>query len=126
MVSKSEALEKEIERMQMEQAGVIKNKLKTQAENLNGIQFIAQKVSVENADMVKKIAYDLRKEVDNLFLVLGAEIDGKAHLTLMFNEQLVANKSLNASQLIRQLAKHIQGGGGGQSDPPPFCQQSCS
>ena len=114
MVNKAEALEKEIERMQMEQAGIIKNGLKTKVENLNGIQFIAQKVSVENADMVKKIAYDLRKEVDNLFLVLGAEIDGKAHLTLMFNDQLLAKNDLNASKLIRQLAKHIQGGGGGQ------------
>jgi alanyl-tRNA synthetase len=65
--------------------------------------------------MVKKIAYDLRNEVPNLFLILGAKIGGKAHLTLMFDDELVKSKNLNAGKLIRTLAKNIQGGGGGQA-----------
>ncbi len=113
-LSENETLKKEIESMHMAQAGVIKNDLKGRAEDINGVQFIAEKVKVKNTDMVKKIAYDLRKEVDNLFLVLGADINGKAHLTLMFDDQLTAEKSLNAGKMIRDLAKHIQGGGGGQ------------
>lgn len=107
-------LRKEIERMQMEQAGVIKNSIKDSGEDINGIHFIAQKVTVKNADMVKKIAYDLRKEIPNLFLVLGAEIGNKAHLTLIFADELLENHSLNAGKMIRDLARNIKGGGGGQ------------
>ncbi len=108
-------LRKEIERMQMEKAGVIKNKLKGEAIDINGIQFIGKRLQVANADMVKKIAYDLRKEVPNLFLILGAEINSKAHLTLMFDDELTQAKALNAGKMIRTLARNIKGGGGGQA-----------
>ena len=115
VVDENAQLRKEIERMQMERAGTIKNQLKTQAENINGLSFVAQQIEVANAEMVKKIAYDLRNELPALFLVLGAEIDGKAHLTVMFDDELTKTKDLNAGKLIRDLAKHIQGGGGGQA-----------
>ena len=115
LIDENTALRREIERMQMESAGLIKNGLKTQVEAINGLQFIGKQIEASTADMVKKIAYDLRNEVPNLFLVLGAKIDGKAHLTLMFDDELVKSKNLNAGKLIRTLAKNIQGGGGGQA-----------
>ncbi len=115
LVEENPKLKKEVERMEMEQAGVIKNKLKTTVKEINGIHFIGTRLEVKNADMVKKIAFDLRKEVSNLFLVIGAEINSKAHLTLMFDDALVQAKELNAGKLIRELAKNIKGGGGGQA-----------
>ena len=114
-LAENAALKKEIESMLMEKAGMLKNELKQQAQNINGVQFIGKQVQVSHADMVKKMAYDLKNEVSNLFLVLGSEINGKAHLTLMFDEQLTQEKNLNAGKLIRELAKNIKGGGGGQA-----------
>jgi alanyl-tRNA synthetase len=47
-------------------------------------------------------------------ILLGAEIDGKPHLSLVLSDALVQSKNLNASNIIRTIAKNIQGGGGGQ------------
>ena len=49
-----------------------------------------------------------------MFLVLGAENEGKANLTVMISENLIKEKGLDAGKIIRDLAKEIQGGGGGQ------------
>lgn len=116
LLAENERLRKEIEHLHTEQAVQLKNNLKTKAVTLpNGINFLGQNLTGNlTADMVKKIAYDLKNEMPNLFLVLGATIDDKAHLTLMLADELVQNHQLNAGTLIRTLAKHIQGGGGGQ------------
>ena len=57
----------------------------------------------------------MRSEVQNLFMVLGAEVKGKPNLTVVVSENLVKDKGLNAGVIIRDLAKEIQGGGGGQA-----------
>jgi alanyl-tRNA synthetase len=106
-------LRKELERLQMERAGVLKNELKTQFTVQNGINFLAKRIAVDNADVVKKIAYDLRNEVPNMVLVLGCEMAGKANLTVMVSDELT--NQFNATQIIKQIAKHIRGGGGGQA-----------
>ena len=97
----------------MERAGVLKNELKTQFTVQNGINFLAKRIAVDNADVVKKIAYDLRNEVPNMVLVLGCEMGGKANLTVMVSDELT--NQFNATQIIKQIAKHIRGGGGGQA-----------
>jgi alanyl-tRNA synthetase len=67
-----------------------------------------------NADAIKNLAYQLKDIVSDLFLVLAAEIDGKPSLTVMIAENLVKEKGLNAGNIVRELAKEIKGGGGGQ------------
>ena len=67
-----------------------------------------------NADAVKNLAYQLKDIVSNLYLVLAADFDGKPNLTVMIAENLVKEKGLNAGTIVRELAKEIQGGGGGQ------------
>ena len=52
--------------------------------------------------------------MENLVLALGADLDGKAHLTLMISDSLVKELGLDARQLIREVSGEIQGGGGGQ------------
>ena len=58
--------------------------------------------------------YQLKGEVDNLFLVLGSAISGKPSITVMIAENLVAEKGLNAGTIVREAANEMQGGGGGQ------------
>jgi len=80
---------------------------------VNGINFIAEKVEMD-AESAKTLAFELSKVTENLFLVFAGEADGKAHLTVMVSENLVKEKGLHAGNIIRELAKEIQGGGGGQ------------
>jgi len=114
LIEEVNTLNKKVEELIAEQAQVIKKNLIQQKENINGINFIAAKIELNSASAIKDISYQLKNEVDNLFLALGAEIDGKANLSVMISENLVKEKSWNASVIIREIAKEIQGGGGGQ------------
>ncbi len=114
LLEENAKLKKEIEKSVLEKSAGLKNELAEKAEVINGINFIAQKVQLPNADAIKGLAYQLKDIVDNLFLVLAADIDGKPSLTVMIAENLVKEKNLNAGNIVRELAKEIKGGGGGQ------------
>jgi alanyl-tRNA synthetase len=93
----------------------IAKNLKKDIESVGGINFIAKKVPVDEVDQLKDIAYNLKTQVTDLYLVLAAEIDGKANLAVMLSENLVKDKNLNAGNIIREISKEIEGGGGGQA-----------
>lgn len=114
LLEENAKLKKEIEKSILEKSSGLKDELAKQAENINGINFIAQKVALPNADAVKNLAYQLKDIVSDLFLVLAADIDGKPNLTVMLSDSLVKDRGLNAGNIVRELAKEIQGGGGGQ------------
>jgi alanyl-tRNA synthetase len=114
LLEENSKLKKEIEKSVLEKSAGLKNELAQKAEQINGINFIAQQVALPNADAIKNLAYQVKDIVTNLFLVLAAEIDGKPSLTVMIAENLVKEKGLNAGNIIRELAKEIKGGGGGQ------------
>ena len=75
---------------------------------------IIGKIQIDSADVVKNIAFEIKQKVDNLALVLAADIAGKPQVTVMFSDNLVKDKDLNAGKLVKELAKEIKGGGGGQ------------
>ncbi|MEY3679049.1 MAG: alanine--tRNA ligase [Bacteroidota bacterium] len=108
------SLKKEVEKSILEKAAGLKTELAQKAIQVNGINFIAQKVNLPSAEAVKTLAYSLKDIVSDLFLVLAAEIDGKPSLTVMLSDHLVKDKALHAGNIIRELAKEIEGGGGGQ------------
>ncbi|HEU4717116.1 MAG TPA: alanine--tRNA ligase, partial [Bacteroidia bacterium] len=114
LLEEKSALEKQVDALLRQKAKTIKSELIGKAEKVNGIHFIAQKIDLGSAEAIKDLAFELRNQLDPLFLVLGAEVNGKASLTLMISDDLVKEKKLNAGQIIRDLAKEIQGGGGGQ------------
>ena len=64
---------------------------------------------------MKELSFACIQELDNLFIVLGAENKGKANLSVIISNELIKNKGLNASEIIRTIAKEIDGGGGGQA-----------
>jgi alanyl-tRNA synthetase len=76
------------------------------------VRFIAKEVEMDANDM-KTISFALRKE-EKLAMVLGATVGKKALLSVMLTDDLVA-KGLNAGTLINEIAKEIEGGGGGQA-----------
>lgn len=108
------SLKKEVEALRKAQAKNLKSDLKAKLQEINGVHFLAEKVDLD-ANGMKDLAFQLGGEIDNLFLLLGANVNGKALLTCYIDKTLATEKSLNAGQIIRDLGKHIQGGGGGQA-----------
>ncbi len=107
-------LQKQLEQFELQQLSSLKESLVRGAQDINGVKFVAEQVQVSSADYLKKLAFDMRQVVDDLVLVLAAEIDGKPQIAVMLSDNLVSEKNLNASQMVRELAKDIKGGGGGQ------------
>ncbi|AKD04633.1 alanine--tRNA ligase [Pontibacter korlensis] len=107
-------LQKQLEAFELKQLSSLKDSLAHKAQQLDGINLITERVELSSADYLKKLAFDMRQVVDNLVLVLAAEIDGKPQIAVMLSDNLVQDKNLNASQMVRELAKEIKGGGGGQ------------
>jgi len=107
-------LKKELEKMRNAQAGALKDQLKAKVETINEVQYLGAKIDLDDANAIKTLAFQLEKELDNAVIILGAEVKGKALLTIMISKEIAGQDKLHAGTMIRQLAKHIQGGGGGQ------------
>ena len=114
LILENAKLKKELEKATIEKIKILKKELLTKVEVINGINFIGQKVEVADADALKNLAFGLRDAVENLFLILAADFNGKPNLSVMVSENLIKERGMNASSIVRELAKEIQGGGGGQ------------
>jgi alanyl-tRNA synthetase len=114
LIEENNRLKKEIEKTIIERSAGLKHELVKNIRIINGINLIAQQVELPNTDAVKSLAYAVKDLVNDLFLVLACEIDGKPSLTVMVSENLIKERNLNAGSIVRELAKEIQGGGGGQ------------
>jgi alanyl-tRNA synthetase len=115
LIEQANSLQKTVASYQAKEIGGLKTELANQIGLQNGIPALIAQVSVPNADALKNLAFDLQTEAGSLFCLLVAEIDGKASLALAISKDLVEGKSLNAGTIIRELAKEVQGGGGGQA-----------
>lgn len=107
------ALQKQIQELLKDKAKNLKGDLKKEVETINTIQFLAKEVDLDASGM-KDLAFEMGGEIDNLFLLFGSNQDGKALLTCYISKELATEKDLNAGQIVRELGKCIQGGGGGQ------------
>jgi alanyl-tRNA synthetase len=114
LLEENAKLRKEAEKGIVEQANNLKNKIVHHMKTIKGITFVASHVDLPTADAVKNLAYSIADMVDNMFLVFTTLIDDKPGITVMLSENLVKEKGFNASNIVRELAKDIQGGGGGQ------------
>jgi alanyl-tRNA synthetase len=114
LIDENTALQKKIEQFTSEKTQVVKNSLLNKIRNVNGMNVISERIELPTADAIKNLSFELKNQVDNLFFLAGAQIEDKAILSLIISENLVKDKNLNATNIIRELAKEIQGGGGGQ------------
>ena len=114
LLEEKHALEKKIELINQERANELKDDLAKKALESNGYHLILEKVSVPNADTLKNIAYGLRNQFDDLLLILAADVDSKPQVAVMIGEKLMASKKYHAGNMVKELAKEIDGGGGGQ------------
>ena len=114
LFNEKNGLVKQIEVFNKTKSKELKKVMIDAVEVYKSINIISFEGIFPSAASVKEIAFDLKREMDHLILLIGANIEGKPLLTVMINEELVKQKDLNASVLIRQMAKSIQGSGGGQ------------
>jgi alanyl-tRNA synthetase len=114
LIEEAHQLRKRIELFEKDQLRQVKELLKSKAVSVSGGNLICERVDLSNASLIKDLAYQLKGEIPNLYLVIGALLDGKPNLTIMISDELVSSKGLNAGAIIRESAKEMQGGGGGQ------------
>ena len=106
-------LKKQVEDFMKEKEAALKERLLKNVQEIHGIKVIKFCAPLP-AEVVKNIAFQLRGEItENLFFVAGSTDNGKPMLTVMLSDNLVAG-GLKAGNLVKEAAKLIQGGGGGQ------------
>ena len=113
MQQQNSALQKQVAQLLKEKAKNIKGDLKNEVVELNGVHFLTKELDLDAAGL-KDLAFELGGEIDNLFILFGSKANNKALLTCYIDKQLVSSKGLDAGKIVRELGKHIQGGGGGQ------------
>ncbi len=106
-------LTKQIELLMKDKVKNLTAELGPQLQTINGIKFLSKLVDVD-ANGAKDLAYEIGNTDKNIFLVLATAEEGKPMLTCYISKELVAEKNLNAGNVVRELGKFIQGGGGGQ------------
>jgi len=106
-------LKKQVEQLIKDKAKGLKGELTSQIQEINGVKFLATQVDLD-ANGAKDLAYDLGANETNLFIVFATVTEDKPMLTCYISKELVSDKGLNAGQVVRELGKYIQGGGGGQ------------
>jgi alanyl-tRNA synthetase len=107
-------LKKQVEQLLKDKARGLKTELAAQIIEVNGVKFLSTEVDLD-ANGAKDLAYELGQNQTNLFLVFGTISEDKPMLTCSISKELVSDRNLNAGQVVRELGKYIQGGGGGQA-----------
>ena len=111
------ALRKEVEHLLQEKAQSTAASLLAKATDHEGCKLIVETLHV-SGDQLRNIALTLKQLDETSLAILGSVCDGKPALCLLLPQPYVDTKGLDATKLIREVAKEIQGGGGGQ---PTLC-----
>ncbi len=113
MLESNDALSKEVESMRREQVSQWAEKIAASTPVREGMQLIAMQTD-RRADFIKDLAYNLRSRSPQLVFVVGTVSEGKPSLTVMLGEE-ITSRGVNAGAVVREAAKLMQGGGGGQA-----------
>ena len=113
-IEEHDSMKKSIEQFQAERVERVKEKLISQASIVNGVKVIASTLIMKQ-DAAKDLVFKIRAaEPERMLCVVGSTFDGRPTLSVMISEDLVKEHGLNAGQMVREAAKLIKGGGGGQ------------
>ncbi len=114
MQDENKALRKEIESLMAAQAGNMKDDLVKGAEEINGVKFVTQKLEGIDSKTAKTLAHNIANDLGEAVVLFGIVDGPKIQLMLLISESLTKSKDLHAGNIIREIAKEIGGGGGGQ------------
>lgn len=113
-IEEHDSMKKSIEQFQAERVERVKEKLISQARVVNGVKVIATTIMMKQ-DAAKDLVFKIRAaEPEHMLCVVGSTFDERPTLSVMISEDLVKDRGLNAGKMVREAAKLIKGGGGGQ------------
>ena len=114
LIDDNAALRKQIDALEHEKLSTVRDAIAAKAQDINGVKVIAEIVKVGNKDLLKDLSFQLRQQLGNSYIVLGAEFDGKPLISVIIADNLVKERGLNAGAIVKEAGKEINGGGGGQ------------
>ena len=112
----NKTLKKQLEKMMADQASGLKDSLKGKVEQINGKNFLAAALPLTDANAIKNLGYQLEQELGNAIIVFGATVKDKPNLMVVISKTVTEmDAKYHAGNMVRELAKEIKGGGGGQA-----------
>lgn len=114
LLTKNNALQKEIDQMIREKAKHLKSDLKASVKEVEGTFILGSTVELDGGS-IKDILFQLKGEYPSFFGVVGGKQDNKCTLSIIISDDLIASKGLNAGALVKETSSLIKGGGGGQA-----------
>jgi len=115
MAEENTRLSRQVERFRKNVLGVIAKTLEEKMEKIGDAFLAVSRVEVDNATQLRDLSFQIRSRHPRVCLVLGAEVEGKAHLAIMLSDEVTGEFGLNAASMIREISGEIRGGGGGQT-----------
>lgn len=114
LVEDRQQLDKQVQAFNQERANNVKEQLAANVKESKGVSLILAKVNLPDAEAVKNVSYGLRNQFENLLLVMAVDVAGKPMVAVMVGEKLAASNKFHAGNMVKELAREIDGGGGGQ------------
>jgi alanyl-tRNA synthetase len=114
VLEENASMRKQLEQMELQQVMGLKAGLMEKVQTVGGVPMVIEELTLPSADAAKQLCFQLKQSLGNPVVVLAYLADEKPGLAIYIDDQWVAEKGWNASQMIRECAKEIQGGGGGQ------------
>ena len=115
LTSDNNDLKKRLEIYKLSELKDLKKSIIEKSDVISDVTIISSILSLSDPNDLKEICAQIRGEIKSFACVLGTIIDDKPYLAIAFSDNVVKDNDLNASQMIREAAKFIQGGGGGQA-----------
>lgn len=107
------SLKKELNGLRKLKSQILAREAQAEIQQNKGVAFLTKVVDLD-AQGIKDLAFELGKNRQDLFLVLGSVKGEKPMLSCYISKELVQEKSMDAGKIVRELGQYIQGGGGGQ------------
>jgi alanyl-tRNA synthetase len=114
LIYDNSSLKKTIEKFEAQSADLLIRELNDKAITVNKVKYISGQLDSETPEMLKNIAFRLRKTSENTVLVLGSAAGGRANLIVMVSDNLISERNISATTIIKEISGEINGGGGGQ------------
>jgi alanyl-tRNA synthetase len=114
LIQERDQLSNTLSEIEQEKTKESRAKLEQMLQDNGAVKTAVTQIEAPSTEAVRQILFDLNQKHEKLAIVVGTVIKGKPQLAVYFDKDTVAEKGLNAGQMVRELAKNIKGGGGGQ------------
>ena len=114
LLSENAALRKTVEKLQVQSSIIIRKSLEKKVTAAGEFRLIAEIIETDSPDLLKNVAHQIRNTFDDIVMVIGCEVNGKANLLVMVCDRLIKEKNISAVNIIKEISGEINGSGGGQ------------